>query len=181
MIIVTRKGGTMCSRNNNLKSLLILIASLLLINSQTYALSQTLNSKHIILIRHAEKSLNGGLNNLGKKRAKKLSYILRNSNISKIYSTDYLRTIQTVTPLSKRYSLPIIKYDSIDDIIDYIKIDMAVDDNKSILVVGHSNTIPELIYRLGGPSLEEIPEEQFDNLFILLNTMKKTGFLHLNY
>ena len=39
---------------------------------------------------------------------------------------------------------------------------------QTVLVVGHSNTVPELITLLGGPSLPIIDDCEFDNLFVLV-------------
>jgi bisphosphoglycerate-dependent phosphoglycerate mutase len=39
---------------------------------------------------------------------------------------------------------------------------------QTVLVVGHSNTIPELIRQLGGTSLPNIDDCEFDNLFVLV-------------
>ena len=61
----------------------------------------------IYLIRHAEKdrtdlkNKNPHLNELGKSRALKWVEVFKNIELNKIYSTDYYRTIETVTPLSK--------------------------------------------------------------------------------
>src|SRR5690606_33647422 len=39
---------------------------------------------------------------------------------------------------------------------------------QTVLVVGHSNTIPDVIAALGGPAMPELCESQYDDLFVLL-------------
>ena len=40
--------------------------------------------------------------------------------------------------------------------------------NGTVLVVGHTNTIPDIIARLGGPKTGEIQESEYSNLFVLV-------------
>ena len=85
--------------------LLILILSSIDISSQ--------DCTEIYLIRHAEKdrsdikNRNPELNDLGKKRALKWVQVFKNIELDKIYSTNYNRTIQTVTPVSKENNIDI--------------------------------------------------------------------------
>lgn len=39
---------------------------------------------------------------------------------------------------------------------------------QTVLVVGHADTVPELIRLLGGPSMPNIDDCEFDNLFVLI-------------
>ena len=148
--------------------------------SQTNSISNSVQT--IILVRHAEKSPDGGLTQQGKKRAKILAKILSDTKIEKIYSTETLRTQQTVTPTAKTHDIPITLYNSNQELSTELKRQMREHSNdKTILIVGHSNTIPNLIYQLGGPSLEDIDESVFDNLFILQVSSQTTHCLHLHY
>ncbi len=38
---------------------------------------------------------------------------------------------------------------------------------ETVVVAGHSNTVDDIIEALGGPALGDIPEDQFDNMFIV--------------
>ena len=68
------------------------------------------------LIRHAEKDRtnsennNPKLNEIGKERSLKWSEVFKNIELDKIYSTNYYRTIETVTPVSKKFNLGITLY-----------------------------------------------------------------------
>ena len=99
----------------------------------------------IYLIRHAEKdrsdikNRNPELNDLGKKRALKWVEVFKNIQFDKIYSTNYNRTIQTVTPISKENNIDISIYSPSK--INY-KNFVSNNIGSKVLVVGHSNTIP---------------------------------------
>ena len=66
-------------------------------------------------------------------------------NISRIYSTNYKRTIKTVKPLAENNNLEILIYSS-DDIIYKTFLKSSIGENT--LVVGHSNTIPSFVNNL---------------------------------
>jgi 2,3-bisphosphoglycerate-dependent phosphoglycerate mutase len=124
----------------------------------------------IILLRHAEKSSVGGndpaLSNEGMSRANLLSNLLSNINIDRIYSTPYQRTRQTVTPLAMSKQLDIIEYPAATT-AEQMKQKILTDaTGKTIVVVGHSNTIPELNKALGGKPIT-ITETDFDNFVII--------------
>ncbi|HKC82196.1 MAG TPA: hypothetical protein VKB91_13450, partial [Gemmatimonadaceae bacterium] len=38
---------------------------------------------------------------------------------------------------------------------------------EKVLIVGHSNTVPQLISAAGGPSIPDIAADEFDNLFVV--------------
>ena len=135
--------------------LLILLLNNFIISSQ--------NCTEIYLIRHAEKdrsdlkNKNPELNDLGKKRALKWAEIFKSVDFKKIYSTNYNRTIQTVTPISEEKNIKISIYSpSKINYEDFISDNVGV----KILVVGHSNTIPFFVNGL----IKENIYKQIDDL-----------------
>ena len=100
----------------------------------------------VYLIRHAEKIRTDKnerdplLNKSGLLRAKKWSEIFRKIEIDKILSTDTKRTISTVIPTSEEKKVKIELYRPKE-----ITYESFLEENKGkkVLVVGHSNTIPE--------------------------------------
>jgi phosphohistidine phosphatase SixA len=140
----------------------------------------------IYLVRHAEKDTgnNPPLTQAGFKRAKDLLIYLHTKEVSKIYSTKYKRTNQTADSLKLAQNLSTIIYeaDTIgNDLVDKIKANG--DEGKTILVVGHSNTVPKLIRRLGVTTfaMQNLPDTEFDNLFILRYKKRKVLFKRTNY
>ena len=126
-----------------------------------YSYSQECSSFY--LIRHAEKlridktERNPKLNDKGVLRAEKWKEILKNINLDKIYSTNYKRTIETANPTSKSQNVDITIYSPSN--IDYRNF-KEINKGKKVLIVGHSNTIPNFVNGL----IEEGFYEQIDDL-----------------
>ena len=125
-------------------------------------------SQVIYLVRHAEKAIaeshDPPLSEKGIIRAKRLSALLSEAQISAIYSTNFIRTLSTAEPLSTKLGLPIELYDPLKrDIIQTIK-----NSGDNLLIIGHSNTIPNLINTLlAYRKFEHLAEDEYDKLFIL--------------
>jgi len=53
----------------------------------------------------------------------------------------------------------------------------------NILIIGHSNTIPGILKRLGVTALDisEIPDNEYDNLFVVTVKNKKVSLKWLKY
>lgn len=122
----------------------------------------------IYLIRHAEKadsSPNTALSTEGKKRAEDWANYFKATAIDLCYSTPYLRTQNTCSPTAISKQKEIISYSPKE--MDLKKL-IAENPGKTILVVGHSNTIPKHINQLlGEEKYPEIPESEFGNLYIV--------------
>ncbi len=145
---------------------LILLALILLTILTPPAYSQV--DRTIYLVRHAEKQNDGSkdptLTAIGKQRAGNLSQILKDKNIVAIYSSDYNRTRQTAGPLAKRLGLNVVLYNP-----GKLKKFAAqlLNSQGNLLVVGHSNTTPNLASLLGGESFGEIEHLEYDRVYQL--------------
>lgn len=124
----------------------------------------------VILTRHAEKAAapedDPALTAIGKERADLLVRMLENSGVSAIYATQYSRTKLTGEPLSKRLGVPIETVDAktTNKLVDSI---LAKHAGGTVLVVCHSNTLPEIVQALGGGTIAEIEDMDYDNLYIV--------------
>jgi len=124
----------------------------------------------VLLMRHAEYDVPPGglapdsqpLNEAGKQRAQALAHVLAAAEIQRIYVSGAVRTQQTASPLSDRIGVP-RKIETPAKIIQAIQSGAA---GQNVLVVGHSNTVPEIIRQLGGSFVPTLVEG-FDNLFVL--------------
>ena len=125
----------------------------------------------IYLIRHAEKvrtdksDRDPDLNNNGFMRAENWKKYFFDKDISKIYSTNYKRTLKTVKPLAHNNNLEILIY-SADDIVyeDFLN----SNEGENTLVVGHSNTIPDFVnYLINEKYYEQIDDLNNSNLYIV--------------
>lgn len=140
------------------------------------ALLTSCSTTTVYLARHAEKvdeSDSTNLSVVGRIRAVALADTLANSHVDMILTTPYRRTRQTAEPLAQRLHLPIESYPA-------APIDAGVDRlnrirNKTVLVIGHSNTVLELARGLGAtPTLATIKGTDFDNLLQL--RIRRTPF-----
>jgi phosphohistidine phosphatase SixA len=120
-----------------------------------------------ILIRHAERLAtpvdDPHLSAAGKARAKLLIHVLGQANISAIYTSEFIRTIETAEPLANVLGLSPIQATDAQDIKKDILLNHALE---TVLVVGHTNTVPEVIRLLGDNSGYEIGDDEFDNMFV---------------
>ena len=105
------------------------------------------------------------LNEYGMLRAKKWQEYFSDKNISKIYSTNYKRTLETVKPIQESSDIIPIIYSPSD--IDYKNFIMS---NKIevVLIVGHSNTIPDFVNGLIGENVySQIDDLNNSNLYVV--------------
>ena len=131
----------------------------------------TQECSEFFLIRHAEKDRtnsennNPKLNELGKERSLKWSEVFKNIELDKIYSTNYYRTIETATPISKKLNLDITLYSPSK--INY-KNFISKNIGNKVLVVGHSNTIPGFVNSLINEKVyDQINDLNNSNLYIV--------------
>jgi broad specificity phosphatase PhoE len=101
----------------------------------------------------------------GHARAERLATMLRSADIRQIIATEYQRTRQTAAPLAKALNLEVTTAAAREPATLLARIREA---NGNVLVVGHSNTVPELLKTLGVKDAIAIPESEYDNLFIVV-------------
>jgi len=122
-------------------------------------------------IRHAEKDRTDPenpdpeLNQEGLNRAIRWAEILDPISLDVIYSTNYERTSMTAAPISVKKQIDVKYYDP-----DSIDIELFKEENqgKNVLVVGHSNTIPEFVNRMiEFQKYEDMEDTDNSSLFIV--------------
>jgi 2,3-bisphosphoglycerate-dependent phosphoglycerate mutase len=122
----------------------------------------------IFVVRHAEKAPSSdkdpNLSEAGSKRADSLAKLLKDANISTIYATEFKRTQQTGAPLAKALGIELTIVPAKDTATLSAKLR---DLHGNALVVGHGNTIPDLIKTLGIADPISISENDYDNLFVV--------------
>ncbi|MEM8999967.1 MAG: phosphoglycerate mutase family protein [Bacteroidota bacterium] len=136
------------------------------------------------LIRHSEKdrsnpeNLDPELNQDGLGRAMKWAEILDPVPIDVIYSTNYERTTMTAAPTSVKKDIDVKYYDPNSLDIEEFK---TQNEGLNVLVVGHSNTTPELVNKLLGiDKYDQMEDDDNGSLFIVRITDGKTTDFHLN-
>ncbi|MDH5413812.1 MAG: histidine phosphatase family protein, partial [Flavobacteriaceae bacterium] len=123
------------------------------------------------LIRHAEKDRsdpadkNPDLSKKGRQRALNWSIIFDQFKIDAVYSTNYKRTLQTVQYIANTKKLSINTYDPFE--IDYEQF-LRDTKGKNVLIVGHSNTIPDFANKLIREDIyTEIDDQNNANLYMV--------------
>ena len=123
------------------------------------------------LIRHAEKvrtnksDRDPALNKKGIIRALNWKEYFINKDISKIYSTNYKRTLETVKPIQEAIGLTAILYSPSN--IDY-KDFISSNEGEVVLIVGHSNTIPNFVNELINDQVyDQIDDLNNSNLYVV--------------
>jgi len=106
----------------------------------------------------------------GHARAARLATMLRSADIWQVLATEFQRTRQTAAPLAKALNLEVTTSPARETDALLARIREA---KGNVLVVGHSNTVPEILKRLGIKDAIAIPESEYDNLFIV--TRPATG------
>lgn len=123
----------------------------------------------VILVRHAEKldsSDDPLLSPAGEERAKRLAAMLKDAGVAAVVTTEYKRTQLTAAPLVKALHLvpEILSAKKPEETVAVLKKKHAQD---VVLVVGHSNTLPPLIQKLGVAEAVTL-DDDYDNLFIVV-------------
>jgi broad specificity phosphatase PhoE len=154
--------------------LVLLLLVLALSASPNRGAAQSGPSK-IVLVRHAEIGATPNdefgplLNEAGRRRAQTLAAMLRNDGVTLILTSRFRRTRETAQPLAAVLGLaPFIIAD--DDLDAHLEAHLAaLRDVRSgaVLVVGHGDTVPGLIERLGGPHIATLCGTTFDRMFVL--------------
>jgi 2,3-bisphosphoglycerate-dependent phosphoglycerate mutase len=120
----------------------------------------------VYLIRHAEKadnSANPDLSAAGLQRANNWAVILQDVKFNACYSTNYNRTLQTIQPTATSNSKEVTLYDPSNFSLQEI---IAGHRGKNVFIVGHSNTIPQLINAyLNTNTYPDMAETEFGNLY----------------
>ncbi len=134
--------------------------------------------KLVYVVRHAERADGGHpppsmtapadppLSIAGKARAEKLATMLGVSGIAAIYTTEFIRTQETARPLAAALKLtPIVMLSSnTAALVARVKADHPGD---IVLIVGHSNSVSDVIKAFGGPAVT-IGDDEYDKLFIVV-------------
>ncbi len=130
---------------------------------------QSASAQTVLVVRHGEKldaSADPVLSPEGAARAERLANMLAASKVRSIYTTQYRRTILQAAPTAKRLGVTasVIAGKEMDTLIARIR-SHAKDD--VVLVVGHSNTVPEIIKLLGVGATVIVGEDDYDNLYVV--------------
>ena len=144
----------------------------------------------VVVVRHAEKGTDDprdpSLSDAGKERAQRLATALKDLPISDIVASQFKRTQQTAQPTAEAQGIQVhvkpIEGDSMEfarTLAAHIRQDHA---GQALLVVGHSNTVPEMVEALTGTKPAPIADDEFDRVYVVtLPADGKPRFVVLRY
>ncbi len=126
----------------------------------------------IFLVRHAERAaISGrvpsdtGLSEVGRARAQALAQELKDAKLTAIFTSEYKRTQETARPLAESLGIrpEVVAADDLRSLRAKLKAARG-----NVLVIGHSNTLPQIINALGVSDRVAITESDYDNLFLVV-------------
>ena len=122
-------------------------------------------SDTVYLVRHAEKQDEGkdpALTACGQARAEALATSMAGIKFAAVYATPYQRTRQTAAPVAKQQQQDVTLYDPRQP---ELLVEQLNAQTLPALVVGHSNTVPQLVTRLTGIPMAPLTEQDYDLLY----------------
>ena len=138
----------------------------------------------VYVVRHAEAVQDGsrdpGLSPAGVARAEALRAALADAGIAAIYATPYKRTRRTAEPLAQALGIDVATYDPGDNAALVRKI-IETPGDANVLVVGHSNTVPQIVEALGGRRLPDLAHAEHDPIFVVRRSTRGTAVAVLRY
>lgn len=141
----------------------------------------------IFVVRHAERADNEPmaasksaipndvpLSAAGRARAAHLAAMLRSAGITHVFTTEFKRTRETAEPLvTAQHIKPVMApAKDVDALVAAVKAAKGAS-----LVVGHSNTVPDILKKLGVKESIKIAEPEYDNLFVVVRSAAGTATL----
>ena len=142
----------------------------LIVTAATSAVAQA--STTVIVVRHAEKAATPAadppLTDAGQARANALLAAVRDAGIDAIITTQYARTRATAAPTAAALHITpdIVPASGKTHVLD-VAAAVKKHAGHTVLVVGHSNTVPAIIAALGAPEPRPICDAEYDDLFIV--------------
>jgi len=159
-----------------------LVILFLLVSTLSYSQETTT----FILVRHAEKASDGtsdpALTDAGIARANNLFALLKQAEITAIYSTNYKRTKMTVAALAKAKEMEVTTYDPKK--LKEFSLDLLKENaGGTVVISGHSNTTPTLAnLLLGAETFKQFEDSDYGNLIIISTSSSASPkLLHLKY
>jgi broad specificity phosphatase PhoE len=153
-----------------MRALILLLA--LALPMTTFAQPSTV----VIVVRHAEKATDDPrdptLSETGQVRAQALAKAMEHAGLDAAYSTQYRRTRLTAEPAAKAAGIevqvrPIDGGNAATYAADLARDLRALPAGSTALVVGHSNTVPDLVKAISGQAAADMPETEYDRYTVI--------------
>ncbi len=122
-----------------------------------------------IVLRHAER--NGKLDELsaqGQRRSEQVKQLGELLNVSAIYTTNFQRTRNTVSPLAAELKIEPIEYSDITE--SWLSSIQEKHRGQTVLIVGHSNTAGIIAGKLAKTEGRMLKEDEYNAIFLVTTT-----------
>lgn len=136
-------------------------------------MSATPDTVDFIVVRHAEKETGAAvgqdpaLTAAGRARAEAIAQGLADAPVVAVYSTDYARTRETALPTARAHALPLTTYDAREPAATFAARLRESHAAGTVLVVGHSNTVPAIAAALCGCDVPAMDETEYDRRLVV--------------
>lgn len=147
----------------------VLAGAVLALTACAAAPARDAGATTFIVVRHAEKGTDDArdpsLSQAGQARAQRLAALLSDEPVNAAYATAYRRTFQTAQPVAENHFLRITTYDAQMPAPQFAERLRTLHKIGTVLVVGHSNTVPDIVGALSGRQIAAMGDDEFDRLY----------------
>ena len=133
----------------------------------------------VYVIRHLERAPGDdpSLTGRGAERAQQLAEVLASAQIKAVFATATKRAQETGAPLAQRLGLAVTTYNPRDVAALAAAVKAA---GGPVLIVGHSNTVADLVARFGGDKPAPLGEQDYGTLFVVHDSTSQVNRIELN-
>lgn len=133
------------------------------------------HAQTVVLVRHAEKAAEPAadppLTAAGRARADALAAALKGAKVSVVLTSQLVRTRETAGPVAKQTGVAITPVPLGGGMAQHLATTAALarraPADSTVVIVGHSNTVPELARALGYRGAAAIPDCRYDGMVVL--------------
>jgi broad specificity phosphatase PhoE len=141
----------------------------------------------VVIVRHADKAAQPAgdppLTEVGTARAQALAEMLRNSSVGAVLHTPTIRTRDTALPTARQFGLTpeVLPLGPAAVHAEVVAEAVRKHAGKTVLVVGHSNTIMKYVAALGGPTRPDLCDHEYDGIYTLVIAHGETRLVQGRY
>lgn len=126
------------------------------------------NGVTYVVVRHAEKASDDprdpSLTEAGHARAARLATRLADEDIVAAYATEYRRTAQTLEPTVTAHGITLQTYAARLPATEFAVQLTDTHRNGTVVIAGHSNTVPDIVAALCACETQAMPETEYDRI-----------------
>lgn len=140
----------------------------------------------VILVRHAERppGADPELNEAGLARAESLAVALTRARVDAVFHTQFKRTQQTAAPVARQHNLTPRVIPATGTEAEHANAVVAQVDamkGKTVVYVGHSNTVPAVIQALGISPAPAIADTSYSHFFVVRRSKGQAELMRVRY